>query len=345
LEFLFSITPEVFGPLWPMVEDPEITDIEYNGKHLWVTYASNEREKKNISLTRPFLDQLTQRVSNHVSLPLNKEHPVLEAEDGSVRISIIHESVAMTGRSLCIRKTLPGVRLTEEDAIKTGYMTPETLAFLKNCIRAHMSLVICGEPGAGKTELAKFLSRYIPDRERVITIEDTLEWHYSSIHPDADAVELKVSKKLPYADAIRSCLRQNPKWMMISEIRGEEAKDYVAALSTGVSGITTLHTDDARKVPERIVNMVSDRIGAERMENDIFTFLDFAIFLSRRPRHDGSLVRVVDQIAAFSMENRERVCRLVFDGGIKAESLPYETWAKFRREGIVDPFLEEGGIS
>lgn len=338
-----EMTEEYFGPLWPYVKDDDITDIEFNGQDLWITSVTNERERvEGAEISKSFVDRFSQHISNLVSKPLNKGNPVLEAENPTMRISIIHESVAITGRSICIRKTLPWVRIKAKTAVESGYASEEILSFLCNCIKAHMSIVICGEPGAGKTECAKFFSRYIPDNERVITIEDNLEWHYREIHPKADAVEIKVSDEFPYITAIKACLRQDPKWMMISEIRGEEAKDYVTGISTGVNGITTLHTDDARKVPERIVNMVSDRTGADRMETDIYTFLDIAVLLTRRMDKKGKIRRTIDQIVAFSYEHGEMICKVLYNEGKRTEeSLPAETIIKFKRENIENPFVCE----
>ena len=85
------------------------------------------------------------------------------------------------------------------------------MAFLENAVKAHMNIIMCGLPGSGKTELLKYLTRFVPDNERVITIEDNLEIHYADINPGKDAGELKVNEILfDYTKAIKACLRQNP---------------------------------------------------------------------------------------------------------------------------------------
>ena len=96
-------TEEYFGPLYPYVCDDKITDIDYNGAAIWLTDCDNSRFKSELSLSDDFIEQFTQRVANTVSRPFHKHSPVLEAETGRLRITIVHESVAISGRSICIR--------------------------------------------------------------------------------------------------------------------------------------------------------------------------------------------------------------------------------------------------
>jgi pilus assembly protein CpaF len=107
--------------------------------------------------------------------------------------------------------------MTRDSMIADGYCTKEILELLTNCVKARMNFVFCGEPGVGKTEGIKFFSQFIPANERVITIEDTPELHFREINPNNDCVELMVSDGFSYTKAIKTSLRQNPKWLMLSE--------------------------------------------------------------------------------------------------------------------------------
>lgn len=340
---MIEISPEFFGVLWQYIDDDRVTDIDYNGRELWIRDYQNNREKiRGLSISSQFIRQLTQRIANSVSKEFNKQNPVLEAETERLRISIVHESVAVTGRSICIRKTLPITRIKTKEAIQSGYISKEELALLLNAVKAHMNLVICGEPGVGKTEFAKFISQSIPNKERVITIEDNLEWHYHQIKPLADCVEMQVSEIFSYQDAIVTSLRQNPKWLMVSEVRGEEVVSYLQQLTTGVNGITTLHTDDARKVPSRLVNMASDKIGKDRMESDIYSFLDIAVLISVRLDECGKEKRFIDQICFFYEESSQKKHFLLCDNGqIQRQDIPKELKLKFERSGITKIFKNE----
>ena len=199
---LIEETSDFFGVLYPFVSDDDITDIDYNGSALWLTYSDNSRELEEIGISDDFVEQFSARVSNAVSKPFNKQYPVLEAETDFLRITIVHESIAMSGRTFCIRKSLPSVRLTEQSMISTGFCSREALEFLKECIKNKKNIVFCGEPGAGKTECAKFFSKYIDKEDRVITIEDNAEWHYSLINEGKDCIELKVNDVVDYSKAI-----------------------------------------------------------------------------------------------------------------------------------------------
>lgn len=336
---------EYFGPLWKFITNDEITDIDYNGSEIWLTNIYNERFKVSPAyvreyITPAFVEQFTQRIANVVSRQFNKRSPELEAETSELRVTILHESVAKSGRSISIRKTPPIIRLTAEKALREDYCSMEILAVLINCVLVKMNLIFCGMPGVGKTECAKFFSQYIPANERVITIEDTLELRYSRTNPGKDCIELKVSEDtFGYADAIKSCLRLNPKWIMLSEARSKEVKYLLESWSTGVRGMTTLHTDDVRNVPDRILSMMENRLDADRMENDIYQALDVGIMVRKRQREDNSTYRYIDQVCFFIREDgRNQIVMMVQDGKYILNELPQQIVRRFATAGIENPF-------
>ena len=315
----WDIKREDFGPLWPYVDDDNISDVELNcnGSELWITdLEKGKRRVPDHSCDEAFVRQFTARVSNQVSKQFNPMEPVLEAETGRLRISCVHHSVAVTGTSICIRKTPPFMRITAEKALEQKYFTRPIMNLLINCVRAKMNFVFCGEPGVGKTECAKFFSQFISETERVITIEDNPEFHYKEINPGKDCVELKVKEGVfDYPKAIKTCLRQNPHWIMLSEARSKEVKYLLECWSTGICGFTTLHTDDVRKIPDRIENMLGSAADSERLENDIYSFVNIGILLRKKKNRDGTLYRYIDQVCFFVREgNVNRTIMVVEDG-------------------------------
>lgn len=339
---------EYFGPLWEYVADPDITDIDYNGTEIWLTNVFNERYQLDQNfvdtyMTVAFVEQFTQRIANVVSRQFNKRNPELEAETSELRVTILHESVARSGRSISIRKTPPVIRITAESAIEDGFCSKEILALLINCVQSHMNLTFCGNPGIGKTECIKFFSQYIPAHERVITIEDTMEIRYSKTNPGKDCIELKVCEDtFGYADAIKSSLRLNPKWIMLSEARSKEVKYLLESWSTGVRGMTTLHTDDVRNVPDRILNMLESRTDADRMENDVYQALDVGILIRKKADKENKIRRYIDQVCFYIREKGEnRIEMVVFDGKCILKELPSEIMRIFERAAISNPFENE----
>lgn len=345
VEDAIAMTPDFFGPLLPYIENEEITDIDYNGTDTWIRTCHGQRyreDKLKPKMTKAFINRLTSRIQTSVSKEFNPQHPLLEAETKVLRISIVHESRCNGRRSICIRKTPTSVRIDTRSSVESGYASPELLSFLKNAVKAHFNLTICGEPGVGKTEFAKYVSLQIPDKERVITIEDNLEWHYHELKPTADCVEMQVSPQFTYFDAIKACLRQNPNWIMVSEVRGKEVANYLQQLTTGVHGITTLHTGDVSDVPDRLCNMAADTSSRERIEGDIFTFLDIAVLVDMVTDDEGLSKRRVSQVAMFFNDNGEHKILRVFDNGILIDSnLPIQVMAKFNRGHVENPFINE----
>lgn len=339
-ESKWTLKDEHFGLLLPYIQDDNVTDINYNGEDVWIDDLINGRYKSDIVLTNEFVNQFSTKIADIVSENFNQYEPLLEAETETLRISIIHESVANTGRSISIRKTPIIKRFDEQKAISENYCSKEVLRLLKNCINGKMNMVMCGLPGTGKTELLKFLTGYIPENDRVITIEDNLEIHYRKINPGKDCVELKVNDdRFSYIKAIKACLRQNPQWILLSEARSAEVKYLIESLSTGTHCLTTLHTDDVRKVPDRIKNMVQDSITEERMENDAYNFLDVGI-LVRKKEVNKKIIRYIDQLCFYSREKggKNIAVMIVDNGRVINKEMPSEIMNKFKIYGIDDPF-------
>lgn len=341
----FTINDEDFGNLIVYVKDETITDIDFNGTDLWLTDINNKHWKnETIEVTPKFIRKLAQNIANSQSKEFNQMNCVIEAETPELRISIIHNSIAQTGTTMCIRKTPRKERIKAYEAIQNGYASQEMLALLVNCIKAHMNIVVCGEPRAGKTEFAKFISGYIPVGERVITIEDVMEWRYKDLHPDADVIEMKVNNNFTYSDAIIASLKQNPKWIMIAESRGEEVKNLIQSFSTGVNGITTLHTDDVRKIPSRIVNMANDSLTEGRIYDNVYEFIDVGLFISMKPDKNGDIKRYIDQIAFFGKgdDGEEEICLMANYGKLRKDvEIPSKILKKFKHAGVFDIYQND----
>ena len=348
----WNLKDDNYGPLLPYIQDDNVTDINYNGESVWIEDLNKGRYKAMVMdpesgeevpllLTDEFVNRFSTRVADVVSKGFNTFDNLLEAETETLRVSIIHNSVAHTGTSISIRKTPTIRRLTEEKILEENYCSEEVLHFLINCIKGKMNMIFCGLPGSGKTELLKFLTQYIPLEEKVMTIEDNLEIHYRSINPGSNCVELKVDEELfPYTKAIKSALRQNPQKVLLSEARSVEVKYLLECFSTGIHGLTTLHTDDCRKIPDRIENMIQDSYAASRLENDIYSFVNVGVLLRKKVKPDGTIFRCVEQICVFDRVDDKNLMTLIVDGGkIISRDITANIKKKFEMEDVKNPFL------
>lgn len=336
----FLLKRQDYGLLYPYLIEETVTDINWNGKQLWIDDLEKGRYMASEILAVDFVERFSSLLANLTNKSFNRTSPVLEVETEELRISIVHQSVAHAGITISLRK-LPAVRRMEKsDMVINGYCSEEVLDFLIQCITAHCSIAICGLPGAGKTELLKYLTQYIPAAERAVTIEDVLEIHYQKINPNKDCVEMKVAEDFTYSEAIKACLRQLPHWIILSEARSTEVRYLLESLSTGASGLTTLHTDDVRNIPERIRNMAGRGEDLTHIENDTYRYIDVGILVKSSIDDRGRISRCIDQIGIFDRhgkrwgETMNQIVMLVEEGKILDQKLPDNLIKKFRINGV-----------
>lgn len=332
------LTEDKLNPLKRYIKDTNITDIDWNGTALWVRDVNNCRWKENNPAVTPeYINSLVIHIANAVSQPFNVDNQILECEMDNMRFTCVHESLALRGRTICIRKVQEKPRLTYS-GLKGIYCDEGILNLLINHAAGNYNMVICGNPGVGKTEFAKFLSLFIPDNAKVITIEDTREWYYSKLKPEADGIELITSEKEDYTQLIKTSVRLNPGRIMLAETRSIEAAELLEAWSTGMKGITTLHTDDLRSVPDRFLNMMNC-VGSKSHENNIYEYLDLAVLIKAKKNDNGTYTRYIDQVAYYYHdENRKKITLIVEDGQHTGEKIPDYIMKKFRDELISNPY-------
>ena len=333
-----TIDEAYYGELLPYIRDEKITDITWNGRSLWVDHLEKGRYKVDTVLDERFVNTFATRIGNLVNRNFNISEPLLEAETDELRISFIHESVTNTGISVAVRKTPAVRRLTEKRMLDSGYADELMIKLLEALIKGHCSIIVTGDVGSGKTELVKYLTKYIPDNERTISIEDSFELRLAAINPELDCVEMKASEGFDYTRCIKSSLRQLCRWLLLSESRSREVASLLEAASTGCICLTTIHSDDVRKLPDRIQNMIG-REGGEKI-NDIYNFFDIGIKVSVEKREDG-IYRRIDQICAFDREGDANVIRMIYDdGGFTGAGLPKNIRKKLMQSGQTDPLDE-----
>lgn len=167
-------------------------------------------------------------------------------ESAELRLNFVHESIATNGICCVIRKTPAKIRLNKDKLINEKYVTEDLHDFLMTCVEGHCNIIVSGETGSGKTELVKYLASHTKENEKIITIEDTLELHLDKIFPHRDIVAMKTNNIASYSDVLVTCMRQNPRWILLSEVRSAEAVTAVRnSISSGHNIISTIHSDRA----------------------------------------------------------------------------------------------------
>jgi len=332
-----NIKEEYYGELLPFIKDEKITDITWNGRALWLDHLEKGRyEVEGFVLTNEFIDRFSTRLANLVNRNFNESQPKLEAETEDLRISVIEPSVTNTGPSIAIRKTPAIRRLNETKMMKDGYANILMLLLLQSLVKGHCSFIVTGDVGSGKTELIKYLTKFIPNHERTISIEDNYELRLAAINPKLDCVEQKVEPWYTYQDAIKVALRQLCKWLLMSEARSKEVTQLLEAASTGCGIMTTIHSDDVRKLPDRVVNMIGGEAGKEKM-NDVYNFFDVGVKVSVS-KTEGKIKRWISQIGIFDRENDVNKTIMIYDEGrFTGENLPPNIEKKLKEANVENP--------
>ena len=271
-----------FGVLKPLLDNDDITDISYcNHGQVWIrslTYGSQRTEVAG--LNDAFMEKLAFQCSNVMGTTFNNAKPFLDAESAELRLNFIHESIATNGIACVIRKTPAKIRLNKEKLLNEKYVTASIHEFLMKCVEGHANIIVSGETGSGKTELVKYLASHIKENEKIITIEDTLELHLDRIFPHRDIVALKTNNIASYSDILVACMRQNPIWILLSEVRSAEAVMAVRnSISSGHHILSTIHSDKASLIPMRMFSLIESNIDVEQFVTTIHRYVQIGIYV------------------------------------------------------------------
>ncbi|UCH36151.1 MAG: CpaF family protein [Armatimonadota bacterium] len=250
-----------YGPIQPLIEDPSLTEIMVNGPEQ--VYA--ERDGKLFLTDIKFRDDAhVLRIIDRIVTPLGRRvdesSPMVDARlpDGS-RVNAIIPPLSLVGPCINIRK-FSRVPYTDEDLIAFGTMTPAMMAFLKACVKGRLNTIISGGTGSGKTTTLNVLSSFVPNIERIVTIEDAAELQLQQDHVvtlESRPRNLEGQGEITIRMLVRNALRMRPERIIVGEARGGEALDMLQAMNTGHDGsLSTAHTNSPRDTLARLETMV-----------------------------------------------------------------------------------------
>ena len=280
MEYEFSQVD--FGPIKKFLEMDDITDISYsNGGQVWIkTLSKGVFRVENTGIDNALMEKIAFQCANLMGKSFNMANPFLDAEGAEIRMNFIHDSIAKNGIAVLIRKTPAKIRLEKEKIINEDYIRRDIHDFLIKCVEGHCNILVSGETGSGKTEFVKYLAAHTKENEKIITIEDTLELHLDKIFPHRDIVAMKTNNIASYSDVLVTCMRQNPRWILLSEVRSAEAVMAVRnSISSGHNILSTIHADKAESIPSRLYSLLESNLDLEQFLRSIHRYVQLGVHI------------------------------------------------------------------
>ncbi len=249
------------GILQELIENPEITEIMVNGTEgIFIEKGGRLKRLEICFDSKEKLRQVIWQITAGCNRVVNEASPIVDARlpDGA-RVNVVLDPVAINGPILTIRR-FPPKPITMEQLLAMGALTGECRDQLKELVKAGCNILVSGGTGSGKTTFLNVLSGFIPQTERVITIEDSAELQIRNI-PNLVSLETRNAnvegcKEITIRDLIKASLRMRPDRIIVGEVRGKEAVDMLQSVNVGHSAMTTVHANSVRDVVSRLETMV-----------------------------------------------------------------------------------------
>lgn len=322
------------GPLEPLLNDPTVSDILVNTyKQVFVERFGRLSLTHTVFKDDAHLMNIIDRIVSRVGRRIDEFSPMVDArlEDGS-RVNAIIPPLAIDGPSLSIRKF--GVnKIGIEDLIRLDTITKPIAQVLEAAVRARLNVLVSGGTGSGKTTLLNILSGFIPDSERIVTVEDAAELQLQQNHVvrlETRPANLEGKGQIVQRDLIRNALRMRPDRIIVGEVRGAEALDMLQAMNTGHDGsLTTLHANsprDALRRLETMILMAGNNLTDKAMREQI-----------------SSAIQLIIQVARLSDGSR-KILQLSEITGMEGSIITLQDIFKFEKMGMREDGVVLGGF-
>lgn len=340
-----------YGPLEPLLNDPEITEIMVNGPgKIFVERFGKIEETKTTFEDETHLRRIIDRIVAPLGRRVDESSPMVDARlPSGFRINATIPPLSLNGSLLTIRKfsTTP---FTAQDLIANGTLTPPAVAFLKACVEARINIVISGGTGSGKTTILNVISSFIPVNERVITIEDVAELQLHQKHVlrlEKRPPNIEGKGEIPIRQLVINALRMRPDRIVVGESRGGEALDMLQAMNTGHDGsMTTIHSNSPRDSLRRIETMVMMAgmdLPLRAIREQVASSIELIVHLERMRDGTRKIVYITEvqgmETDTIVLQDLYRFMQTDFKNGrvigkLKATGLRPSFMEKFRAYGI-----------
>lgn len=325
-QLITEVRHELFGlgPLELLLKDPTISDILVNAPNLVFIERNGKLEQTNVAFKdKDHLRRVIERIVSLVGRRIDEASPMVDARlaDGS-RVNAIIPPLALDSPILSIRR-FGAAPLRMSNLLENGTLTCEIAELLQMCIKARLNILISGGTGAGKTTLLNALSAFIPEGERIVTIEDSAELLLQQLHVvrlETRPRNIEGRGEITQRDLVRNALRMRPDRIVIGEVRGDEAIDMLQSMNTGHDGsLTTIHANtprDALVRLETMIQMAGLQVSDRAMRWQI-----------------SSAIQVVIQMARLS-DGVRRITSISEVTGLEGETIAMQEIFKFERHGV-----------
>jgi len=341
------------GPLEPLLSDPTISDILVNGSGQVYLERKGKLERSSIRFhDDAHLMNIIDRIVSAVGRRVDESAPMVDArlKDGS-RVNVIIPPLAIDGPVLSIRR-FAVESLMPKDLIGFGTLTLEAMEVLEAMVHARLNIVISGGTGSGKTTLLNVLSGFVPENERIITIEDSAELQLRQPHVvrlETRPANIEGRGQVTQRDLVRNSLRMRPDRIVVGEVRGAEALDMLQAMNTGHDGsLTTIHANSARDALSRIETMVAMsgvQLPIRALRAQISSAISAVVHTERQ--EDGKR-RLISLQEINGMEGDTITMTEIFSFQRRGMSAHGEVLGELRATGIVPAFykrIKQRGIA
>lgn len=335
-----------FGPLKQFLDNDDVTDISYsNNGQVWVkTLSKGVFRVENTGIDNTLMEKIAFQCANTMGKSFNMANPFLDAESAELRLNFVHDSIARNGIAVLIRKTPAKIRLEKNKIIAEDYVRIDVHDFLLKCVEGHCNILVSGETGSGKTEFIKYLAAHTKEDEKIITIEDTLELHLDKIFPKRDIVAMKTNNIASYSDVLVTCMRQNPRWILLSEVRSAEAVMAVRnSISSGHNILSTIHADKASSIPNRLYSLLETNQDLEQFLRSIHRYVQLGVHIKGYySKERGRFHREIAEVCEFYVtEDNEPKTNLIYkktpDGKVTLHNPTKYLLGYLESQGMIMP--------
>jgi pilus assembly protein CpaF len=342
-----EVLNEVFGlgPLEPLLQDPTVNDILVTTPRLVYVERAGKLYRTSVEFKdNSHLMRIIERIVSRVGRRIDESSPMVDARlpDGS-RVNAVVPPIAVDGPLLSIRR-FGKEPLQAEQLVQNLTFTDGMLQLLQACVKARLNLIITGGTGSGKTTLLNVLSSYIPEDERIVTIEDAAELQMRQVHVarmETRPANIEGKGAVAIRNLVINALRMRPDRIIVGEVRGEEALDMLQAMNTGHDGsLTTIHSNSPRDAIGRLevmVGMANANMGVRAIRQQVASAIDLFVQIARMS--DGSR-RVTHLTECVGMEGDQVTTQDIFVFEKTGLGENGRERGRFRASGIRPKFYE-----